>query len=230
MRATLGSVLTALIVTVAPAGAQTILGNKFQLLAKPGYPLSSKLVLKAQESLSPEQILGDPATNGAVLTILLNGGTPSTQVITLPAGTRWRGASQITSPGKAYWKYRESNLARVTPVKSLQYAISYSGKFKLQLSMDSRYFPITVGVPNPGTYAGMVLSIPGGDTYCVNFGGVAGGTFSRNDAYALKIGKPTAEGTCPSGTPVCGDGVVDGPFETCDTANDAACPGLCGAN
>jgi hypothetical protein len=29
---------------------------------------------------------------------------------------------------------------------------------------------------------------------------------------------------------VCGDGIVDTPFETCDGSNDAACPGLCGTN
>jgi len=232
MRATakLAVVLTALGAMAVPAAAQTILGNKFDFKEKPGYPTTRRLKIKAQEALSPELITGDPATNGATIQVIVNGGTPSSVTINLPPGTRWRGYSPPTPLDKGYWKYRESAFSRVTPVKGLTLARSGSGKIKLQVDMDGRYIPLGIGAPNPGTYAGMTLAITGGASYCVNFGGVAGGTFSRNDAVSLRIAKPTAEGTCPSGTPVCGDGIVDAPFETCDVSNDAACPGLCGAN
>jgi hypothetical protein len=231
MRTTMRLIAIAwLLVAVAPAGAQTILGYRFYVLEKPGYPESRKVAIKAAEALSPELITGDPATNGAILMLILNGATPSTQVIALPPGARWRGISQVTPLDKAVWKYRESSFSRVTPVRSLQYARSSSGKFKIMVTLDARYVPLDVFPPNPGTYAGMVLGIPNGDFYCVNFGGVAGGTIARNDATSFKVGRPTAEGTCPGATAVCGDGVVDAPFETCDVNNDAACPGLCGAN
>lgn len=224
------AVALGLIVLAAPGGAQTILGNKFDFKETPGFPTTRRLKIKSQESLSAELITGNPATNGAVIQLIVNGGTPSTQTITLPPGSRWRGISQATPLDKGMWRYHESAVSRVSPVSTLTYARSSSGKFKLAVAFDGRYVPLDIGAPNPGTYAGMVLAIPGGDLYCTNFGGVAGGTISRNDAVSFRVAKPTLEGTCPSGTPVCGDGIVDAPFETCDVANDAACPGLCGAN
>ena len=220
----------ATVTLVSSVEAQTILGNRFDLKEKPGYPESRRLTVRAQESLGPELVTGDPATNGAVLQVIVNGATSSSQTILIPAGPRWRGISQVTALDKGVWKYSESAFNRMTPVKGLSYARSSTGKFKLMLSMDGRYVPLEVGAPNPGTYAGIVLTIPNGPTYCVNFGGVAGGTIGRNDIVGFRVSKPTAEGTCASGSAVCGDGIVDAPFETCDDGNDAACPGLCGAN
>jgi hypothetical protein len=118
----------------------------------------------------------------------------------------------------------------VTPVTLLSIAIK-AGKAKFAVSMAGRYVPLDLAAPNPGTYAGLIFTIGnGGGSYCINFLGTAGGVVARNDLTGFKVAKPTAEGTCPSGTPVCGDGVVLTPFETCDTGNDSACPGLCGAN
>ncbi len=227
-------VVAVLIGSVATGGAQTILGSKFALQAKPGFPETAKLALKAQEKLSPEAVTGDPLTNGATLQVIVNGGMPTTQTIDLPPGARWRGISEITPLGKGGWKYYESiaplHGGRVTPVKALVYARSSTGTFKLAITMDSRYVPLDVAVPNPGTFAGIVLTVNGGPTYCVNFGGAAGGVFGRNDALGFRVSKPTQEGVCATGTPTCGDGIVDSPFETCDVGNDLACPGLCGAN
>ena len=223
--------LSLVAVTALPVGAQTILGYRFDLKGKPGFPTTRKLSIKSQENLSPEIIDGDPATNGAVVQIIVNGGTSTSQTITLPSGARWRRSPSNPLLPATGWKYRESlHFGYVTPVTSLVFAKSSSGKFKLQATLYGKHVPVTVDLPNPGTSASMVLSIPGGATYCTNFGGVAGGLILRNDAVYFRISKPTAEGTCPSGVPVCGDGVVDAPFETCDGSNDGACPGLCGAN
>jgi hypothetical protein len=223
--------VAAICLAVAPASAQTILGGKLDFKEKPGFPTSRQLKVKSQEKLSPEVIDGDPATNGAVVTILLNGATSTTQTINLPAGARWRRSPSNTLYPVKGWKYKESlRLGFVSPVATLQWAKSGSGTFKLAAAITGKYVPLTVTAPNPGTYAGLVISIPGGPTYCTNFGGAAGGVFLRNDALYLRIAKPTAEGVCPSGTPVCGDDIIDAPFETCDGSNDAACPGLCGAN
>jgi len=123
--------LAALAVTVSSAEAQTILGNRFDFKEKPGYPTTRRLIIKAQEALSPELVTGDPATNGAVLQLIVNGGTPSSQTIVIPAGPRWRGISQVTPADKGVWKYSESALNRMTPVKGLMYARSSTGKFKL---------------------------------------------------------------------------------------------------
>src|SRR5262245_22164669 len=90
---TLASLAVCLLVlgtTAAPVAAQTILGNRFDLKGKPGFPETRRLMVKAQESLSPEVIAGDPSVDGAVVQIIVNGGTPTTQTITLPAGARWK--------------------------------------------------------------------------------------------------------------------------------------------
>jgi hypothetical protein len=222
--------------SVQLSSAQTILGNRFDLREKPGYPVTRKLVLKAQEALSPENLVGDPFANGAVVQLFVNGGTPSSQTIVLPGGPRWRVSMKYVDPivgPIAAWRYRESlifNGGRTTPVRSFDIAKSGAGKIKLAIAFDSKYVSLDVGVPNPGTYAGMVLTIPGGATFCVNFGGVAGGTFKRNDSTGFSVSKPPAEGVCATGTATCGDGIVDSPSETCDVNNDAACPGLCGSN
>src|SRR6185436_9693357 len=222
MRTIVGLAVIAAAVIASSAEAQTILGNRFDFKEKPGDPTTRRLIIKAQESLSPELVTGDPATNGAILQLIVNGATPTSQTIVIPAGPRWRGISQVTPLDKGVWKYSESAFNRMTPVKGLTYARSSTGKFKLQISLDGRYFPLDIGAPNPGTYGGLVLGIPNGPTYCTNFGGVAGGVISRNDAFSFRVAKPTAEGTCASGTAVCGDGIVDAPFETCDVSNDAA--------
>jgi hypothetical protein len=221
----------ALAVGVRTTDAQTILGFKLDLKAKPGFPTTTSLKIKSQEALSPETIDGDPATNGAVVQLIVNGGTSTSQTIVLPGGTRWKRSPRDPSVPATGWKYRDSRLlGYVSAVTTLQWAKSGSGKFKLQAAFSGKYQPLNVVVPNPGTYAGMVLAVPGGSTYCTNFGGAAGGAIVRNDPVYFRVAKPTAEGVCPSGTPVCGDGIVDAPFETCDVSNDSACPGLCGAN
>jgi hypothetical protein len=220
-----------LVLAVAPAEAQTILGYKFDMREKLGIPATRALKIKSQEALSPETISGDPANDGALVQLIVNGATSTSQLIYLPPGARWRRSPKDTNLPAVKWRYRESlSLGYVTPVALLQWSKSSSGKFKLDAGFSGRRVSLDVAVPNPGTYAGMVLTVPNGAVYCTNFGGAVGGTVQRNDSSYFRIARPVSEGVCPSGTPVCGDGVIDAPFETCDGTNDAACPGLCGAN
>lgn len=85
--------------------------------------------------------------------------------------------------------------------------------------------------PNPGSFVGFVFSINGvgGDDYCVNFGGAAGGALVQKRDVVFAVKRPIAESTCPANPPVCGDGVIQAPAETCDVGADDACPGLCGS-
>src|SRR5262245_55702269 len=104
-------VSAALLVPAVAAEAQTILGNRFEVKEKTGYPQTRRVAIKAQESLSPENLVGDPVANGAVVQVIVNGGTPSTQTIVLPGGPRWRVSTKVVDPmfgavGK--WQYRES--------------------------------------------------------------------------------------------------------------------------
>ena len=91
--------------------------------------------------------------------------------------------------------------------------------------------PVDIVPPNTGSFVGFVLTIngAGGDDYCVNFGGAAGGQIIESGNSRFVVKKPTSEATCPSGPAVCGDGVIQTPAEDCDVGNDGACPGLCGS-
>ncbi|MGH7895056.1 MAG: hypothetical protein ACREQL_10320, partial [Candidatus Binatia bacterium] len=53
---------------------------------------------------------------------------------------------------------------------------------------------------NPTSDLGVVFTIGGGDSYCILFGGAAGGVFGENSAKVVKVVKPTAEG-CPVPAP-----------------------------
>ncbi|MGH7895460.1 MAG: hypothetical protein ACREQL_12385 [Candidatus Binatia bacterium] len=210
---------------------QTILGNKFEFKEKPGIPETRRLKMKATETDSVDVLDGDPAANGATVQVLMYGATSTSQIVTLPNGTRWRRYPSDPMVPAVKWRYRDSfGSTGISPVLALDLAKLASGKFKVVLAMSARYNAIDLTAPNLGTYAGVVITLGGGTTSCINFGGAVGGSITRNDEARFAIAKPAAEGTCPSGTPVCGDGVVLSPFETCDVGNDAACPGLCGTN
>lgn len=222
-----------LALSLAPlASGQTVLGARLDLKERPGFPETRKLVFKAKEAASPDPIAGDAAANGATVQVIVNGATSTSQTISLPPGERWRRSPSDPAQPLQGWRYKERlSLGIATPVDRLDLVKTSSRAFKVLARLTGRYQPLDIAVPDPGTYAGLVVTIGGGgSTTCTNFGGAAGGSFARNDAVVFRVVKPAAEGTCPSGTPVCGDGVIQGPFETCDAGNDAACPGLCGAN
>jgi hypothetical protein len=218
--------------TVTSADAQTILGFKLDLKEKPGFPTTRRLNIKSKELASPESLAGDPATNGASVQVIVNGDTSTSQTIALPGGVRWKRSPKDTNLPAVRWRYRDSrSLGYVSPLLKLDLSSKGAGSpFKLAAQFAGKYMPLDIAVPNPGTYAGMVVVLGGVGTYCTNFGGSAGGSFVTNNATNFRVTRPTTEGTCPSGTPVCGDNQVDSPFETCDGTNDGACPGLCGAN
>jgi hypothetical protein len=75
-----------------------------------------------------------------------------------------------------------------------------SGVFFIKFGISGTYGPLNVVPPNPGTDGGFILAIGGGDTYCSNFGGAAGGTVTNEPAgnpfklFAVK--NATAETAC----------------------------------
>src|SRR5262245_26612969 len=109
-----------LIVSSVPAPAQTILGYKWEQSDK-GIPESRRLKVTASEVPSPDLIAGDPAANGAVVQIIVNGGTPSSQTIALPGGPRWKRKPSDPSEPAEGWTYRDSSIygGPVSPVSSL---------------------------------------------------------------------------------------------------------------
>lgn len=70
------------------------------------------------------------------------------------------------------------------------------GKFRVRIQLLGHDGPIDLVPPNPGTEAGVELTLGGGDTYCLVFGGAAGGTVLGNTSRRYTVRRPPGEG-CP---------------------------------
>jgi hypothetical protein len=179
---------------VAWTADQTILGNLFLVKdpAPDASPDPTKRIIKvlAKESSSPNTIVGDPTVSGATLRIIANGGTDYDQTFPMPA-PGWT----LTTTG---FKYRDAGTFGA--VRSA-YIKARSGKFLIKAILKGSQGLITVEAPNPGTDGGGILAIAGGDSYCMAFGGAAGGTITNfppgNPFKLFKVRLPTGEG-CPS--------------------------------
>ena len=173
---------------------QTILGRVFIVKdpAPDASPDPTKRVIKvlAKEVSSPNTIVGDPTVTGATLRIIANGANDYDQTFPMPA------AGWI--PLSTGFRYRDGGTFGA--VRSAIIKVS-SGKFQIKAVVLGRQGLVIVEAPNPGTDGGGILSITGGDAYCMAFGGAAGGVItnfpSGNPFKLFKVKAPTGEG-CPS--------------------------------
>ncbi len=169
----------------ADAASQTILGKKLRITAGAA---QRTVTAVAVEHGSSNTIVGDPTTSGATLEVIANGGTDSRQTFSLPSS----GWSRIGSVGFK-WSNRND---RGHPVKHVSVKKASRGTFRLTVKIAGPAGNVTIVPPNPGTSGGGVLGINGGDSYCVGFGGAAGGITKRNDSRQWTIKNPTAA-ACP---------------------------------
>ena len=175
----------------APTTTATVLG-KVLLVRDPSAgadPTRRKVLVRARELASDEMLVGNPITNGASVKVIANGMTSSSQTFSLPAGPQW---SAVSTFG---FKYRDS-AGTNGPVKGAQILKTPGGVFLAKVLISGKNGSVTVAPPNPGTDGGMVLTINSGESYCVKFGGSAGGTITGGTATAFKARSPTGEG-CP---------------------------------
>ena len=187
-RLMLGLALLSLSAGSAQADSQTILGQKFFLRSPSADPNQRQVSGKAKEGPgSPNTVVGNPATAGASLRVIANGGTDSDQTFTLPAS----GWSPISTLG---YRYSSSGAVKKVLIKRTS-----SGVFLIKISLKGSGGPLNVVPPNPGDSGGFILDLTGGDSYCVAFGGVAGGSESADNAQIWFIRNPNAE-ACPSAT------------------------------
>jgi hypothetical protein len=175
---------------------QTILG-KTLTVKNGGTPQQRKVVGSAKEKNSPNTLVGNPTTGGGVLSVFLNGTSPSTQVFNLPQGT---GPS-----GKPFWsatstgfQYRDSTGAQ-SAVKSISIKRSNSGSFGIKASINGKLGVVNLLPPNTGTDGCMSLQLGTGDLYHVKFAPPA--TVSNNGTKLFKVKKPFTEGLCPNAGP-----------------------------
>src|SRR5262245_11970456 len=162
---------------------QVVLGKFFVVEdPAPGLDPSLRSVdVFGDERTSTGTIVGDPVRNGATLEIIANGPTATDQLFTLPAGTSVNGSAGWNALGSPVsgFRYRDS-LGMNGPVKVA--VIKRSGRhFRVVVTLRGALGPgpqphILIVPPAPGTDGGILLTINGGDTYCVAFGGPAGGS------------------------------------------------------
>jgi hypothetical protein len=179
---------TALLVGApAHAASQTILGKKL-IIKDAGSPTTRKIVASAKEFSSPDTVVGDPVANGGSLRVVAYGGTPSDETFALPAAG-WKAI------GTTGFKFL-GTLVPGQPVKKVIIKKAPSGVFLVKAIVKGTFGPINTVPPSPGTDGGIMLTLGGGDTYCVGYGGpLAGGTVI-NTATAFKVINPTSE-SCP---------------------------------
>jgi hypothetical protein len=218
----LACVLLATLVSGAAAADFSILGGRLAVKDPSGSEDRRSVVATAKEQASDVPALANPMAGGAMLTIVLDGGTGSSQTFVLDAGG-W------SATGTSGYRYAGPTGADGDPVKKvvLQRRASGTALLKLALRGSVGTQALTLVPPNLGVDAAIALDVAG-DRYCAAFGGTAGGTVRRDTSQVWKVVSPGAEAGCPTTTsttmvaPVCGDGVVQLP-EECEPTAPLAC-------
>ena len=187
-RGALGAVLASFLATVAAhAASQTILGSKF-LVKSPSLDATKRKVSgAAKEKGSPNTVVGNPIASGASLRVIANGGTDSDQTFSLPAAG-W----SVSGGGFKY-----SNKTTGGAVRKASIRRTPGGTFQLKVALSGSGGALNVVPPNPGDDGGYILTLTGGDSYCVAFGGAVGGTESKDDARTWLVKRPVGQ-ACPS--------------------------------
>jgi predicted acyl esterase len=169
--------------TTTTLPAQLVLGKSFQV-KNPGTLAQRKVSGRAQERNSNDTIVGNPVANGATLEVIAHGTTSSDQTFSLPK----EGWKAIGSLG---FQYSGSGAVKKARIKKTP-----SGVFQVKALVLGKGGPVTVVPPDPGSDGGFILTLTGGDRYCVGFGGAAGGVSVKNDSRQWSVKRPTAE-ACP---------------------------------
>src|SRR5581483_349685 len=178
----------------AHAATQIVRGSTF-LVKDPAStdPTRRRVSALAKEEDSEATVVGDPAANGATVLIVANGATSTSQEFVLPP-TGWTAVD-------GGFRYRDAHGASGA-VKTAQIRKTRRGVFVLRVAIVGRNGPIAVVPPNPGEDGGVVLTIDGGDSYCVGFGGDAGGTITpgTNTSRVFRVKRPLGA-ACPIPSP-----------------------------
>jgi len=177
--------------TASHAADQMVLGKQF-LVNNPSTPEKRKILFSASERATDDTIVGDPVTDGATLTISVDGGTSSSELYNLPSGTN-------PATGKPFWsgdavkgfKYKDAKgLNGPVVAASIKKA---NDVFQIKAVILAKYAPIAVVPPNPGIGGCALLQINGGDAYDVKFGD---GLILSKGTTLFKVSKPTLQGSC----------------------------------
>jgi hypothetical protein len=205
-------------VTSAPvaAGADATILGRALVVAGDFLENARTVTMTARESPTDLATIVDPRASGATLTVVVAGGTPSTQSFTLDAG----GWAAVPNG----YRYRMPKTSSGPPVRRVKLTVEPGGAAKMTVVLrgDTGTDPLLVVPPNQGTEGGVALAI-GSARYCVRFGGPAGGTIRSDKATRWRIVQPVTEAGCLAPPPpLCGNGTVNN-GETCDGSASPAC-------
>jgi len=178
---------------VATVPPSNLLGKSIAIRSpSPGDPSRRKITVVARETHADETLdTAAIAANGATLSIAAFGEVSTSQTYDLPPP--W------TAVGTTTVKYSDTRGLH-GPVTSVVIKKTPAGVFTMTVNLagntGSAPQPhIVVVPPNPGSKARAVLTVNGGTSYCVGFGGAAGGSIT-NSATSFTVTNPTAQ-ACP---------------------------------
>jgi hypothetical protein len=175
-----------------------ILGRSLTLRNPSGDEPQRTIVAQGQETptdIGPA-VIGDPTISGATLRIIASGTMNSDETFVLDAAG-WRPFGGYRA--RLGYLYLGPTGADGDPVRKVLLNRTPQGKalFKVILRGTLGTQDLDVVPPNQGIEGVVVLTINGGgSTYCMGFGGAAGGTETRDDAGQWRISSPSAE-DCP---------------------------------
>jgi hypothetical protein len=137
-------------------------------------------------------IVGNPVFDGATLRVIAKGTLDSDQTYVLDAA----GWSPVGTTG---FKYSGPTAGDGDPVKKLLLKRTPNGTALVKAILKGNVGTQSLDVepPNAGDEGGLILGINGGATYCVAFGGAAGGSEAKDTDQLWKITNATAD-ACPS--------------------------------
>jgi NHL repeat-containing protein len=188
---------------------QTVLGKSFVVKDPAAGADDSKrtVVALGRELTADDTLVGNPVASGATVDIIANGTTSTTQTFVLPGVALAAGQPGWKALGNPVLGYLWKDANGVHgPIKSALIKKA-NGAFLVKVVIKGSLGPITVVPPAPGTSGGMKFTLGAGDTYCVNFGGAAGGKVGNAPAKGTpnKVFKvvttadlPTFEAGCPA--------------------------------
>jgi hypothetical protein len=180
-----GALAAQLAVTLASAAEQQILGQRLLVKATPRVVV----VVGKETATDIPSIVGDPTANGATLRIITDGDTSSDETYALPAADWSARRAGFKFTGVTGSVVSASVVLKRTPAGLASLRAVISGGIVLP--------------PDAGTAGGVILAINGGDTYCVSFGGEAGGRIRINTGAVWRVVKPTDEPGCLVAAPRC---------------------------
>ena len=185
---TLGLCLVVAVSTGSARAAETLALGKSFVAKDPSFGVINekrRVSAKGQTPAGGVAIFVDPTVDGATLTVETNDGA---QTFTLP-GAGW-------SPIRNGFGYTDAD-GEFGATKRLTAKTNSQGVLTLKVSLSGAHGPLAVLPPDPGTEAAVGLAIAG-ETYCIHFGGVAGGVISNDGNRKFRVQHPVGLGPCPS--------------------------------